>query len=438
MMLRLAPCTLLRLLVALVVAAGVALSLVDVRAQTPAETGAVSPPTEPEKLAAAIEKLLDAVVEGTFQRFWDRERVSAWKAKAAEARQAILDAPSLEEAARRINHLLDTLNSSHVGLLTPDDPDYYVFGSVFGHKGRLPGIGIFSRRIDGRDLVDLVLEGFPADRAGLKVGDEIVSVDGAPYHPVRSFRGKAGREAAVALRRVADGPVETVAVAVEDIAPLAAFNAATVASARVIERAGRRVAYVHVWASLGASEDALRAALERVGFKALDPGRPLVPPLAVDGLIVDMRGKIGGMLTTVVRYLELIGPRGPQIVGDIAGVKRTLAKASMRGRTAVLIDWHTRSAAEIFAHAFKRERLGLLIGTRTAGAVTSATLLDLPGGNRLYMGTMGLTVDGVVLEGLGVAPDIEVARSLPYAGGADPVLDRAVAHLVDKAAEPRG
>lgn len=436
-MLHLAQAALLRLLVALAVAAGVALSLVDVRAQSPAgrvpaEAEAIAPPAEPEELSAAIERLLDAVVARTAERFWDEARLPGWKMKAAEMRESILKAPTLEEATRRINRLLDELQSSHVGLLTPDDPDYYVFGSVFGRKQPLPGIGIFSKRIGGRDFVDLVLEGSSADRAGLKVGDEIVSVDGARYHPVRSFKGKAGHEAMVALRRVADGPIETVAAKVEDIDLLAAFNAATIASARVIGRDGRRVVYLHVWASLSGSIDALRAALERVGFKSRGSGA-MVPPPALDGLIVDMRGKIGGLLSTVVRYLDLIGPRGPQIAGAMRGAKVPFRALAMRGRTVVLTDWHTRSAAEIFVHAFKRERLGPVIGTRTAGAVTSAALIDMPGGNRLYMGIMGLTVDGEVLEGPGVAPDVEVKRPLPYAGGADPVLDAALAHLASRA-----
>jgi carboxyl-terminal processing protease len=423
MMLRLARYLLVRVLVALVVASGVALSLVDVRAQTEATPAPTPSPTEP---AATIEKLLDAVVERTVQSFWDQERLPDWRKKAAEARQGILDAPSLEEAVRRINRLLNDLNTSHTALLTPDDPDYYVLGSVFGRKDAVAGIGIYSHRIDGHDFVDLLLEGSAADRAGLKVGDEIVAVDGEPFHPVRSFRGKAGRAAAVALRRLPKGPVEAVQVGVEDIQPLKAFNDATVASARVIEWHGRRVGYVHIWASLAESEDALRTALKRVGFRS---GRQTPPEL--DGMIVDMRGKIGGLLSTVPRYLELIDPRGPQVLAD-NGTTR-IGRESMRGRTAVLIDRHTRSAAEVFVHSYKRERLGPLIGTRTAGAVSAGRLYDLPGGHRLYLATTGLTIDGDVLEGLGVAPDINVERPIPYAGGADPVLDAAVAHLTAKA-----
>jgi C-terminal processing protease CtpA/Prc len=50
----------------------------------------------------------------------------------------------------------------------------------------------------------------------------------------------------------------------------------------------------------------------------------------------------------------------------------------------------------------------------------------MPGGNLLYVAVSGLEVDGDVLEGAGVAPDIEVARPLAYSQGADPVLDKAL------------
>jgi carboxyl-terminal processing protease len=59
----------------------------------------------------------------------------------------------------------------------------------------------------------------------------------------------------------------------------------------------------------------------------------------------------------------------------------------------------------------------------------------MPGDNLLYLAVYGVEVDGDVLEhGQGVAPDIEVARPLPYANGADPVLDAGVAYLASKAA----
>jgi carboxyl-terminal processing protease len=405
-------------------------------------------------------KLFDAVAERAAKDFWDKGRLAqvGWSRRAAEVRQGVVDAPDLAEAARRINALLGELKSSHTGLLTPDDVEYYILLAVFdgadmpqreqdekfwGAGVTYAGIGHFSARIDGRDFVDAVLEGSPAERAGLKVGDEILAVDGAPYHPIRSFRGKVGHRAEIAIRRTQDGPVETLAVQVMSIAPLHAFREATRASARVIERDGRRIGYVHVWASVGEdSANALKDALDKMGAttpffltNARGSNRRSGEPPRLDGLIVDMRGRIGGSGSNAGRYLDILDARGPR-VRSRNEQDANRASPGVRGRTAALIDHHTRSTAELFVHAYKRERQGPLIGSRTAGAVSAARAFAMPGGNLLYLAVTGLEVDGDILEGPGVAPDIEVARPIPYSNGADPVLEAAVAHLARKA-EPR-
>jgi carboxyl-terminal processing protease len=418
-------------------------------------------PVEAKRSPAAQDfgALFDAVVSQTAKSFWDKQRLVAigWEKRAAKVRQSVVEAPNLEEAARRINALLAEIKSSHTGLLTPDDADYYILLAVFGGAGMpqeefddrfwgagvaFAGIGIFSVGIDGRDFVDAVLEGSPAARAGLKVGDEIVSVDGAPYHPIRSFRGKAGTRAAVAIRRAQDGAIEVLRIPVMSIAPLHAFREATRASARVIERDGRRIGYVHVWASVG--DESVRALSDALGQLGIgdwhggprdDKGEPVRPP-PLDGLIVDMRGKIGGTGSNAGRYLDVLDPRGPLVDTrdkEARDRPRRPRARALRGHTVVLIDHHTRSTGELFVHAYKRERQGPLIGTRTAGAVSAASAYAMPGGNLLYLAVTGLEIDGEVLEGPGVAPDIEVARPVAYSGGADPVLEAGVQALLAKA-----
>ena len=340
-------------------------------------------------------RLFDAVVDAIKKSFWDKERLAElnWLERMRGERAGVAASPDLQEAARRINLLLDELKTSHTVLLTPDDVDYYVLRGVFGRSRPYAGIGVFTARIDGRDFIDLLLEGYPADRAGLKVGDEIVSVDGAPYHPIRSFRGKGGRDAAVAIRRSADGPITSVDVDVVNIVPLKAFSDATLASARVIEQDGRRIGYVHVWASVGDVPQTVSQSLERLGLTRSSDHKkaPTVP--AVDALIFDMRGKIGGMVGVATQYLELLDPRGPDIAWR--GTSRE-SPTSVRGRTAVLIDHHTRSTGEVFVHSYKRERQGPLIGTTTAGAVSGGAAFNMPADCLLHLAVSGLVVDGEI------------------------------------------
>ena len=376
-------------------------------------------------------RLFDAVVDSIKKSFWDKDRLAElnWLERMRGERAGIVASPDLQDAARRINLLLDEIKTSHTVLLTPDDVDYYVLRGVFGRSRPYAGIGIFTARIDGRDFIDLLLEGYPADRAGLKVGDEIVSVDGAPYHPIRSFRGKGGRDAAVAVRRSADGPITSVDVDVVNIVPLKAFSDATLASARVIAQDGRRIGYVHVWASVGDVPQMVSQSLERLGLARSSDHKkaPTVP--AVDALIFDMRGKIGGMVGVATQYLELLDPRGPDIAWR--GTSRE-SPTSVRGRTAVLIDHHTRSTGEVFVHSYRRERQGPLIGTTTAGAVSGGAAFNMPADCLLHVAVSGLMVDGEIIEGRGVAPDIMVQRPLPYSGGADPVLTAAIAELAKR------
>ena len=396
-------------------------------APPPPSVDAPAPATSAQTLGA----LFDAVVEAIDKSFWDRERLAetGWLQQAGAVRPDVVAAASLQDAAVRINAFLGLLRMSHTVLLTRDDVEYYILKSVFGNPVRFAGIGMFSVRIAGRDFVDAVLEGFPADRAGLKVGDEIVSVDGAPYHPVRSFRGKVGRQAAVAIRRSEGGDTRTLSAEIVSIEPLEAFADAMRSSARMIEHDGRRIGYMHVWASTAGMEGVFAETLAKLGLIRERRQRQLGSSVAApDALIVDMRGKIGGTSTVAARYLELIDPRGPNIVSR--GPKPAPWGRFMRGRNAVLIDHHTRSTGELFVHAYKRERQGPLIGTRTAGAVSAGWGVAMPGDTLLHVATTGLEVDGEILEGVGVAPDIEVQRPIPYANGHDPVIDAAVAELV--------
>jgi carboxyl-terminal processing protease len=50
----------------------------------------------------------------------------------------------------------------------------------------------------------------------------------------------------------------------------------------------------------------------------------------------------------------------------------------------------------------------------------------MPGDLLLYVAISGFEFVGHPLEGVGVIPDRRVERPLPYAGGADPVLDAAL------------
>jgi carboxyl-terminal processing protease len=433
------------------------------RAEDAARQETATAATSAQPSRRLLEAILDAVVEKTMARYFDIARLAAvdFRAKAAAQREEIVTSASLTDAARRINALLALLETSHTAFYTRDDVQFAVlldaipFGDgiaalkaeqFWGNVPSVAGIGIFTARVGERHFIDGVLQGSPAARAGLMIGDEIVDVDGAPYHPIRSFRGKTEQTAILAIRRLADGPIIPVAVPVRQIAPGHAFTSATRESVRIFQRGGRRIGYMQVWASKNA--DAFRTALSRLSPGGVLPSAETIPGRSgfqsyttddviadtpLDILIIDMRGRIGGSSATTRDYLAMIGAHAAAYNYVFRGrddrrSTQVRRNPPFRGRAILLTDHHTRSAAELFAYAFRREGMGPLIGTRTAGAVSGGGLFAMPGGNLLYLAVSGIEADGSPLEGKGVSPDIVVERPLPYSSGADPVLDAALTH----------
>jgi len=86
------------------------------------------------------------------------------------------------------------------------------------------------------------------------------------------------------------------------------------------------------------------------------------------------------------------------------------------------------SGKEVLAYGFRKYRIGEVIGTQTEGAVLAATAF-LIGRGILLLAVEDVQVDGARLEGVGVAPTIEVQAGPTSAGAADPQLSRAVALL---------
>jgi carboxyl-terminal processing protease len=403
-------------------------------------------------------KLLDAVVETMDRKFVDPELLQSveFQARAKAMRQSVLSATT-EDAAARINALIGELKTSHTGLFTPDDYRYYitleilngapttrnlVFEKFWGSGPYFPGIGIFTTLLDGRHFVDGVLEGSPADKAGLKYGDEMLAVDGEPYSPIAAFRGKLDANVEVVVRRTRDAEPLRLTMPVIPIVPSAAFADAARASVRIIMKNGRRIGYVHVW-SINESRS-LRAAI--AALRGTDPAEPNKAGTPLDALIVDIRGRVGGNVGSAGQMLELIGNapkpywgtlqfvdrlggRHP-LEGSMAG-SRNGSRPLFEGRSALLIDHQTRSAGEIVAYGYRHSRFGTIFGTNTAGAVTSGTPFGMPGGLMLYVAQTSLEFDGKSLEGEGVAPDRRIERPLAYAQGADPVLDAAVQFLAE-------
>jgi carboxyl-terminal processing protease len=336
-------------------------------------------------------------------------------------------ATSERSLASVINTMLSELRASHTRYYTPNEPEYYQLADIFVFAlrrrglqrvfpdGRVsyPGIGIISGiETAGHHTITAVIDGTPAQQAGLRAGDDIIAADGTAFEPVGSFRGKVGKPVVLELHRGTS--VVQIPVTPVDLEPAKMFLRGLEASARIIESNGRRIGYVHVWCYAGAAyQRALESLLSQGVLKD------------ADALIWDLRDGWGGAQP---EYLDLFNARAPTMqVTDRNGTNE-LVNVKWRKPVAMLINGGTRSGKEILAYGFKKYRLGELIGTRTEGAVLAATAF-LIGSGLLLLAVEDVRVDGERLEGVGVTPTIEVEADAASVGSEDPQLNRAVAFL---------
>lgn len=362
--------------------------------------------------AAALGRFADTV------RAQIEDRSAPVNANAGEAR---IDAA--------IAAALASLQASHVGHFKPDTIDYFELADVFRYGIRddirrlfppegevsYPGIGMIAKPDGGKWFVTDVYDGGPAARAGVKMGDEILSADGAPYHEISSFADKVGRDVTLAVRRQAGAEPQDVKVRVERLKPLPMFEQAIAKSASIVEHDGRKIGYIRVWTL------AARRSMSTVA-EVLAEG----PLKDADGLVLDLRGRWGGgssdaaeMFVGDTPPFRLIGRDGDAYLANVRWDRPVVA----------IIDEGSRSGLEVFAYALKVNGIPL-VGARTAGALLAGRAYLLPNDSLLEVAVSDAVIgDDVRLEGVGVEPDIAVPFTLPYAGGADPQRDAAVKEM---------
>jgi C-terminal processing protease CtpA/Prc len=112
----------------------------------------------------------------------------------------------------------------------------------------------------------------------------------------------------------------------------------------------------------------------------------------------------------------------------IATISSGFGQRRFHGSVAMLINEHTKSAAEMIADFAGTNQLATLVGTRTAGEVLGAVNFLVGEGYRLRIPIGGwMTWNDRLLEGTGVSPHVEASPSMTtLRAGQDVALQRAI------------
>jgi carboxyl-terminal processing protease len=160
-------------------------------------------------------------------------------------------------------------------------------------------------------------------------------------------------------------------------------------------------------------------------------------------LILDLRGNGGGYVDTLQRLVSNIFDRDIKI-GEVKRrneskpyLAKTRGEKAFKGELVVLVDSASGSASEVFARVVQLEKRGVVLGDITAGAVMRSKIYPLEHGTeqRIYY-ALSITdadiimTDGKSLEHVGVVPDEKLLMSgLALATFQDPVLSIAAAKV---------
>lgn len=304
-----------------------------------------------------------------------------------------------------IRGMVDTLDP-HSSFLDPDE--YRILTD--DTSGAFAGIGVEIDVRDGWLIVHGVIDGGPAQHAGLQAGDRFLALDGHPARDlrlseaVRIMRGQPGTPVTVRVRR--EGREDSIELSI--VREMIHVDAV---ETRVLSD---RSVYVRIRSFQETTTSELRRALDRAVATTASAG-------GVTGVLLDLRGNPGGLLDEAVRvsdeFLEdglIVSTRGRDgVVLHEAHAQRAGTRPSS-WPIVVLVDYYSASAAEIVAGALQDHHRAVVVGTRTWGKGSVQNIIELPDGSALKLTIARyFTPNGTSIQARGIEPDVRIEQLDP-------------------------
>jgi carboxyl-terminal processing protease len=380
---------------------------------------------DPRPEVAAVQRALAEAWLITRENFYSPATLKAvdWDGQLQSALAATRTSADAAAARGVLASMLDSVGDPYSRVVLKD-----AFASFRAQNdGKIEGVGLLLQAdpATGRLVVLQPLDNSPASRAGLAPGDEILGIDG------RSLPRNISSDDAAARLRGSSGSTVSLRVRHSDSVPGTASRPpfAVVRNVRLSREtiplpavSSRALPYV-------ARDGAMRTAgYVRVASFAETSGREVDAALralrdggARDGIILDMRGNPGGLVTAGLEVARSFLAPGDMIVStlDRNGSESLIGLAPLADDAppqrnlppvVVLVDGGSASASEIVAGALHDNGRALLLGSRTYGKGRIQSVFPLSDGDALFVTVATYrTPSGADIDRVGIAPDVACA-----------------------------
>ncbi len=324
-----------------------------------------------------------------------------------------------------IKGMLEALGDQHTSYL---DPKMYQEANAHLQGEEYEGIGAWVD-VTGEYLkIISPMPGSPAEKAGLRSGDEVIAIDGEDMtgkdgeYARQHVLGKRGTIVKLTIRRI--GESDPLEIDVER----AAITTPTLAT-KVLDG---DIAYVQLFTFGDTTGSDLKVALS--DLMAKNP----------KGMILDLRNNGGGYLDTAIDVVSQFIPNGKVMIEQYGDGREDVYEAKSGGLATdiplvVLINQGSASASEIVAGAIQDRQRGYLVGVQSYGKGSVQNYLPLVDDQGAIRVTIArwLTPNGRQINKIGLRPDfvIELTQE-DAAAGKDVQLDQAIKVLLEKLTPP--
>lgn len=265
--------------------------------------------------------------------------------------------------------------------------------------GNYSGVGLEVNTEGGKVVVVAAIEGTPAERAGLRPGDVILSIDGVALEAeslgetINRMRGKPGTRVDLAVARESEpGPLEFKLIR----------SHVQVRSVRS-ELLEPGYGYVRITHFSETTYKDMRKAI-----KALERASPE----GLQGLVIDLRNNPGGVLDSAVEISDAFLDSGVIVTASGRGHDANFRHEARPGDLIegapiiVMVNAGSASASEILAGALQDNGRALIVGEKTYGKGSVQTVMPLSNGRAIKLTTSRyFTPSGASIQGQGITPD---------------------------------